>query len=59
MYLQGGDSWANYYPVVRDEIVKKQEPEGFWRDDVGVTYATAMACVVLQMPCEYLPIFQK
>ncbi len=59
MYLAGGDHWANYYPTVRDEIVKSQESDGFWRDDVGVTYATAMACVVLQMPCEYLPIFQK
>jgi hypothetical protein len=59
MYLAGGEHWANYYPPVRDEIVSMQESDGSWRDDVGTTYATAMACVVLQMPCEYLPIFQK
>jgi hypothetical protein len=35
---------------VRDEIVGRQEPDGHWEDDVGKTYATAMACVVLQMP---------
>jgi hypothetical protein len=59
MYLAGGEFWASYYPSVRDEILREQRPEGFWQDDVGRSYATAMACVILQMPCEYLPIFQK
>jgi len=59
MYLAGGDHWALYYPPVRDEILKEQLADGSWSDDVGATYATAMACVILQMPCEYLPIFQK
>jgi len=59
MYLAGGEDWANYYPPVRDEILRNQRADGSWLDDVGATYATAMACVVLQMPCEYLPIFQK
>lgn len=59
MYLAGGDHWALYYPPVRDEILKSQKADGSWKDDVGETYATAMACVILQMPCEYLPIFQK
>ncbi len=59
MYLAGGDHWAAYYPAVRDEILREQKPSGCWEDDVGVNYATAMACLVLQMPCEYLPIFQK
>jgi len=59
MYLAGGDHWANYYPPVRDEILRNQRADGSCLDDVGATYATAMACVVLQMPCEYLPIFQK
>src|SRR6185436_9323522 len=49
----------NYNPAVRDEIIGRQESDGHWEDDVGKAYATAMACVVLQMPCEYLPIFQK
>jgi hypothetical protein len=59
MYLAGGDHWAAYYPAVRDEILGRQEPAGHWEDDVGKAYATAMACVILQIPCEYLPIFQK
>jgi prenyltransferase beta subunit len=59
MYLAGGDDWARYYPVVKGEILKMQFADGHWEDDVGRTYATAMACIILQMPCEYLPIFQK
>jgi hypothetical protein len=36
-----------------------QFDDGHWEDGVGRTYATAMALIVLQMPCEQLPIFQK
>ena len=59
MYLAGGEHWAGYYPVVKEEILRMQLTDGHWEDDVGKTYATAMACLILQMPCEYLPIFQK
>lgn len=59
MYLTGGATWEAYYPVVKEEILRMQLADGSWEDDVGKTYATAMACLILQMPCEYLPIFQK
>ncbi len=59
MYMAGPSYWQAYYPRVRDEILAQQKPEGCWQDDVGRTYATAMACIVLQMPCEWLPLFQK
>ena len=62
MYLselkhQGG--FRDYYTRVRDEILERQDKDGGWTDDVGRTYATAMAIIVLQMPCELLPLFQK
>ena len=64
MYLselkrQGG--FREYYTKVRDEILEEQrrQGDGGWTDDVGRTYATAMAIIVLQMPCELLPLFQK
>lgn len=44
--------------IVR-EILDNQQPDGRWEDDVGTAYATAMACLVMQVPCEWLPIFQK
>ena len=40
-------------------IIQTQRPDGNWQDDVGVTYATAMALIIVQVPNEYLPIFQK
>lgn len=63
-YLARGSAWSAYWARVSDEIVRNQTENGLaprdhWNDDVGPTYATAMACIILQIPCEYLPIFQK
>jgi hypothetical protein len=60
MYLAGGTSWAQWWPAVRDEMIKAQADDGHWEDRaVGDVYGTAMALIVLQMPKRYLPIFQK
>ncbi len=59
MYMTGGEDWADYFGGVKSDIVRHQYRDGHWEDDVGANYATAMACIVLQIPCEYLPIFQK
>ncbi len=59
MFMAGPHYWSNYYPRVKSEIMRGQRGDGAWQDDVGMTYATAMALVVLQMPCEWLPVFQK
>jgi hypothetical protein len=59
MYLAGKEYWDRYYPQTKSDILRLQKPDGSWSDDVGRNYATAMACVILQMPCEWLPIFQK
>ena len=39
------------------EIV--QRDDGSWPDSICQEYGTAMACVILQMPNNYLPIFQR
>lgn len=61
MYLAGPQHWGPYYRSVREEILAlPRDPRtGGWTDDVGANYATAMACIILQLPNEYLPIFQK
>jgi hypothetical protein len=59
MYLAGGEDWTSYYRNLKSEILGMQGRDGHWEDDVGSNYATAMACIILQIPCEYLPIFQK
>lgn len=59
MFLAGDAHWHSWWPAVRDELVAKQSPEGFWRGQAGQEYGTAMALIILQMPNRLLPIFQK
>ena len=59
MYLAGDRYWQEWWPAIREELVQKQDAEGFWRGQAGNEYGTAMALIVLQMPNRLLPIFQK
>jgi hypothetical protein len=62
MHHAGGKHWKDYWRDLRSMLLKKplyRDVEGYWSDDVGDTYATAMACLLLSIPNEYLPIFQK
>ena len=60
MWQAGGDAWARWYPAVRDDLIKRQTDNGGWADtEVSFEYATAMACIVLQVPNDCLPIFQR
>lgn len=60
MWHAGGNDWRKWYPAIHDELLAIQEPGGRWSDEyVCPEYATAMACLVLQMPMNYLPIFQR
>ena len=60
MYQRGKADWENYYPSIRDRLVKLQNVDGSWMgDNIGTTYGTALAAVILQLPYGYLPICQK
>ena len=60
MWHAGDERWQQWYPAIRDELVGRQMPDGSWSDSlINPEYATAMACLVLQMPNNYLPIFQR
>jgi hypothetical protein len=59
MWTAGGDYWTEWYPAIRDELVRSQANDSSWRDQICTHYATAMACIILQMPNNYLPILQK
>ncbi|MBI4711894.1 MAG: terpene cyclase/mutase family protein [Planctomycetes bacterium] len=58
-FQAGGRYWQTYWPMIQLEIVPNQRADGSWIDDVGAPYATAMACIILQIPNDYLPIFQR
>ncbi len=60
MWHAGDDRWRQWYPAIRDELTARQQHDGSWPDSlINSEYATAMACLVLQMPNNYLPIFQR
>ncbi|MEZ6067966.1 MAG: prenyltransferase/squalene oxidase repeat-containing protein [Planctomycetaceae bacterium] len=56
----GGDEWTAWYAAARDEMLRLQLSSGQWSDpSVGPEYATAMSLIALQLPNNYLPIFQR
>jgi hypothetical protein len=59
MWHAGGERWQQWYPAVRDELLSRQRADGSWTDAICAEYGTAMACIVLQVPNNYLPILQR
>jgi hypothetical protein len=59
MWTAGGDYWTSWYPAIRDELIAAQQNDGSWDDGICPHYSTAMACIILQVPNNYLPILQK
>ncbi len=69
----GGAAWNEWYAAIRDELCTdraeraseaafphRRQPDGSWSDRFhGPHYATAMACIILQLPRNALPIFQQ
>jgi hypothetical protein len=53
------DYWRDWYPTIRDELLATQLSDGSWHDPLCRHYGTAMACIILQVPNNYLPILQK
>ncbi len=63
-FQAGGDLWAAWHPSARRYYLRRQvasgEPlEGSWSDDHGPELGTAMALLILEVPLNYLPIFQR
>lgn len=59
MWTAGKKWWPGWFPAIREELLSRQTPDGSWDDAIDPHYATAMACVILQIPNNYLPILQK
>ncbi|MCA9077090.1 MAG: terpene cyclase/mutase family protein [Planctomycetaceae bacterium] len=59
-YQAGDEYWDEYFPSVRDTLVKKQNGDGSWPGNwAGNVYGTCLNCIVLQIPFKYLPIYQR
>lgn len=60
MWTAGGGYWAEWFPAIRDALLANVRGNAAWSDNaLGGVYATAMACIILQLPNNYLPIMQK
>ncbi len=60
MWHAGGRYWDAWYPAIRDELVRRQRRRnGSWYSSACPEYGTAMACIILQLPNNFLPIIQR
>ncbi len=63
MWHAGEPHWGRWYPAIRDELLQLRRPLSngtVWRDaSYSNEYATAMACLILQLPASHLPIFER
>jgi hypothetical protein len=61
LYLSGDARlWDDYYPRIRDFLLKEQDTNGSWMGDgVGRAYGTSVALIILQLPYNRLPIMQR
>lgn len=56
-FLAGGDHWAKFYPLIREQLIARKGKSDHWQGDFSEDYATAMALIILQMPNRYLPVY--
>lgn len=58
MWHAGGKYWNEWYPKIRDELVGRQGSNGSWpASEACAEFGTAMACIILQMPLNFVPVF--
>lgn len=66
MWTAGGRYWREWYPAIREELLRPvangghRRLDGSWfNNNICPHYCTAMALIVLQIPNNYLPILQR
>lgn len=55
----GGDRWSQWYPAIRDYLMKRQEENGTWSNTICPEYGAAMGAIILQLPNNCVPILQR
>jgi len=60
-YQHGGAICRRFFARLAADLIAQQRPDGRWSNRVGPgdEWSTAIACILLQMPKQYLPIFQR
>lgn len=58
MWHAGGEYWNDWYPRIRDHLVNSQGGDGSWASsEAGPAFGAAMACIILQIPLNLVPVF--
>jgi hypothetical protein len=55
----GGADCEQYFVPLRRRLLNCQNANGCWSGEIGSTYCTSIAVMILALPYTYLPIFQK
>ena len=60
-YQHGGPRLRTFFARLADDLLQSQQADGRWlnRTGPGDELGPAVACILLQMPKQYLPIFQR
>ena len=60
-YQHGGSRCRRFFARLAEALLATQLRDGRWHNSTGPgdAFATAVACILLQMPKQYLPIFQR
>lgn len=60
LWQHGGERWESWYRQTRDDLIRRQIRNGSWSEEfICPEYGTAMALLILQMPNNHLPVFQR
>ena len=60
LYQAGDPDWSQHYPKLRDELIKQQKTDGSWGQTAyGGVYSASCFTLVLAIPYQYLPTFQR
>ncbi len=60
MWQSSRDDWELFYKMGFRDILNRQSSDGSWGGaSYGGTYATAICILILNVPYQYLPLFQK
>jgi hypothetical protein len=60
-YITGDPKWTQYFKRVKTMLLDSQRSDGSWQCHTGPGdgFGTAVATLILQIPLQYLPIFQR
>jgi hypothetical protein len=59
-YQRAGKEWERYYRAIVQKLASTQAGDGSWMgDEVGTSYGTAISLIILALPYQNVPIFQR